>query len=65
MRAHLKGEAFPFVPCQGWCRELDRGPALGTGREQLLSALGVLQCPPPTTLRALLSDKGVIKPLWD
>lgn len=65
MRAHLKGEAFPSVPWQGWCRELEIGPALGAGQEELLCALGMLQCPSPTPLTALLSDKGVVKPLWD
>lgn len=65
MRACLKGEVFPSVPRQGWCRELDTGPALGAGQEKLLCTLGMLQCPTPTPLMALLSDKGIIKPLWD
>lgn len=62
MRAHLKGETFPFVPWQGWCRELDTGSAV-RAEQELLCNLGM--CLLPTPLTALLSDKGIIKPLWD
>lgn len=65
MRAYLKGETFPFVPWQGWCRELDTGSAVRAEQEELLRTLGMLQCLLPTPLAALLSDKGIIKSLWD